>query len=76
MMMQTLVGCRTTGETGEFHKIDDIMSLEQVVEILQEHLKSSVRMLKVGHNLKQTIILSIQINELESALVTTKRNAS
>ena len=38
----------TTGGTGALHKIDGIMRSENDVDILKQHLKASVRKLKLG----------------------------
>ena len=43
-----LRGCFATGRTGALHKIDGIMRLENYVAILKQHLKTSVRKLKLG----------------------------
>ena len=37
------------GGTGALHKIDGIMRVENYVDILKQHLKTSVRKLKLGH---------------------------
>ena len=37
-----------TGGTGALHKIDGIMRKENDVDILKQHLKTSVRKLKLG----------------------------
>ena len=36
------------GGTGALHKIDGIMSQENIVDILKQHLKTSARKLKLG----------------------------
>uniref|UniRef100_A0AAZ3P159 Tc1-like transposase DDE domain-containing protein n=1 Tax=Oncorhynchus tshawytscha TaxID=74940 RepID=A0AAZ3P159_ONCTS len=41
-------GCFTAGGTGALHKIDGIMKQENDVDILKQHLKTSVRKLKLG----------------------------
>ena len=43
-----LWGCFAAGGTGALHKIDGITSEEIYVDILKQHLKTSVRMLKLG----------------------------
>ena len=43
-----LWGYFAAGETGALHKIDGIMRLEKDVDILKQHLKTSVRKLKLG----------------------------
>jgi transposase len=43
-----LWGCFAAGGTGAIHKIDDIMRMENYVDILKQHLKTSVRKLKLG----------------------------
>jgi hypothetical protein len=42
------VGCFTAGGTGALHKIDSIMRKDNYVDILKQHLKTSVRELKLG----------------------------
>ena len=57
-----LWGFFAAGGTGALHKIDDIMREEYCVDILKQHLKTSVRKLKLGrkwvfqmdNDLKQT----------------------
>ena len=44
-----LWGCFAAVGTGALHKIDGIMRQENVVDILKQHLKTSVRKLKLGH---------------------------
>ena len=44
-----LWGCFAAGGTGARHKIDGITRKENYVEILKQHLKRSVRKLKLGH---------------------------
>ena len=41
-------GCFAAGETGSLHKIDGIMREEMYVDILKQHLKTTVRKLKLG----------------------------
>ena len=41
--------CFVAGGTGALHKIDGIMRKENYVDILKQHLKTSVRKLKLGH---------------------------
>jgi hypothetical protein len=41
-----LLGCFAAGGTGELHKIDGIMRMGNYLDILKQHLKTSVRMLK------------------------------
>jgi hypothetical protein len=43
-----LVGCIAAGGTGALHKIDGIMREENYMDILKQHLKTSVRKLKLG----------------------------
>ncbi|CDQ87323.1 unnamed protein product [Oncorhynchus mykiss] len=43
-----LCGCFAAGWTGALHKIDGIMREENYVDILKQHLKTSVRKLKLG----------------------------
>jgi hypothetical protein len=43
-----LWGCFAAGGTGVLHKIDGIMRHENYVDILKQHLKTSVRKLKLG----------------------------
>ena len=43
-----LWGCFAAGETGALHKIDCIMKEENDVDILKQHLKTSVKKLKLG----------------------------
>ena len=43
-----LWGCFAAGGTGALHKIDGIMRVENCVDILKQHLKTSVRKLKLG----------------------------
>ena len=43
-----LWGCFAAGETGALHKIDGIMRSENDVDKLKQHLKISVRKLKLG----------------------------
>jgi hypothetical protein len=38
-----LWGCFAAGGTGALHKIDGIMSEEKYVDILKQHLKTSVK---------------------------------
>ena len=44
-----LWGCFAAGGTGALHKIDGIIRNENDVAILKQHLKTSVRKLKLGH---------------------------
>ena len=46
-----LWGCFAAGGAGALHKIDDIMSQENDVDILKQHLKTSVGKLKLGRKL-------------------------
>ena len=46
-----LWGCFAAGGTGARHKIDGIMRQKNDVDILKQHLKTSVRKLKLGHKL-------------------------
>ena len=43
-----LWGCFAAGGTGALHKIDGIMRIENSVDILKQHLKTSVRKLTLG----------------------------
>ena len=43
-----LWGCFAAGESGALHKIDGITKEENYVDILKQHLKTSVRKLKPG----------------------------
>ena len=43
-----LWGCFAAGGTGALHKIDGIMRVENYVDILKQHLKTSVRKSKPG----------------------------
>ena len=43
-----LWGCFAAGGNGALHKIDGIMRKEEYVDILKQHLKTSVRKLKLG----------------------------
>ena len=43
-----LWACFAAGGTGALHKIDGIMSKQNYVDILKQHLKTSVRKLKLG----------------------------
>ena len=43
-----LWGCFAAGGTGALHKIDGIMRKLNYVDILKQHLKTSVRKLKLG----------------------------
>ena len=43
-----LWGCFAAGGTGALHKIGGIMRRENYVDILKQHLKTSVRKLKLG----------------------------
>ena len=43
-----LWGCFAAGGTGALHKIDGIMRMENYVDIMKQHLKTSVRKLKLG----------------------------
>ena len=43
-----LWGCFAAGGTGALHKIDGIMRREHFVDILKQHLNTSVRKLKLG----------------------------
>ena len=45
----TLWGCFAAGRIGALHKINGIMGEEKYVNILKQHLKTSVRKLKLGH---------------------------
>ena len=46
-----LWGCFAAGGRGALHKIDGLMRKENYLNILKQHLKTSVRMLKLGHKL-------------------------
>ena len=43
-----LCGCLAAGGTGALHKMDGIMRKGNYVDILKQHLKTSVRKLKLG----------------------------
>ena len=43
-----VVGCFAAGRTGALHKIDGTMRQDNYVDILKQHLKTSVRKLKLG----------------------------
>ena len=43
-----VVGVFAAGGTGALHKIDGIMKQENYVDILKQHLKTSVRKLNLG----------------------------
>ena len=43
-----LCGCFAAGVTGAINKIDDIMRQKKYVDMLKQHLKTSVRKLKLG----------------------------
>uniref|UniRef100_A0AAZ3SH12 Transposase Tc1-like domain-containing protein n=1 Tax=Oncorhynchus tshawytscha TaxID=74940 RepID=A0AAZ3SH12_ONCTS len=43
-----LCGCFAAGGTGALHKIEGVMRKENYVDILKQHLKTSVRKLKIG----------------------------
>ena len=43
-----LCGCFAAGGTGALHKIDGIMRQENYMDILKQHLKTSVRKLKLS----------------------------
>ena len=42
-----VVGCFAAGGTGALHKIDGIMRMDNYVDILKQHLKTSFRKLKL-----------------------------
>uniref|UniRef100_A0AAZ3QNF1 Uncharacterized protein n=1 Tax=Oncorhynchus tshawytscha TaxID=74940 RepID=A0AAZ3QNF1_ONCTS len=42
-----VMGCFAAGGSGALHKIDGIMRMEYYVDILKQHLKTSVRKLKL-----------------------------
>ena len=44
-----LWGCFTAGGTGALHKIDAIMRHQNYVDILTQHLKTSIKKLELGH---------------------------
>jgi hypothetical protein len=44
-----LWGCFAAGGTGALHKIDDIMRNVKLCGYIKQHLKTSVRKLKLGH---------------------------
>ena len=48
-MKHMLWGCFAEGGTGALHKLYGIMREEIYVDILKQHLKTSVRKLKLGH---------------------------
>ena len=43
-----MLWCFATGGTGALHKIDGIMRKDNYVDILKQHVKTSVRKLKLG----------------------------
>ena len=43
-----LWGCSAAGGTGALHKIDCVIRKENYVDIMKQHLKTSVRKLKLG----------------------------
>uniref|UniRef100_A0AAZ3S4C6 Transposase Tc1-like domain-containing protein n=1 Tax=Oncorhynchus tshawytscha TaxID=74940 RepID=A0AAZ3S4C6_ONCTS len=65
-----LWGCFATGGTGALHKIDGIMRMENYVDILKQHLKTSARKLKLGR--KWTMNPSILPKLWQNGLRTTK----
>ena len=46
-----LWGCFAAGGTGALHKIDGFMRSGNYVDILKQHLKTSVRKLKLGRKM-------------------------
>jgi hypothetical protein len=44
-----LWGCFAAGESGALHKIGKIMRMENDVDILKQHLMTSIRKSKLGH---------------------------
>ena len=50
--------CFAAGGTGALHKIDGIMSMENYVDILKQHLKTSVRKLKLGRKWSSNWIMT------------------
>ena len=44
-----LWGCFAAEGTGALHKIDGIMRMDNYWDILKQHLKTSVKKLKLGH---------------------------
>ncbi|CDQ64327.1 unnamed protein product [Oncorhynchus mykiss] len=67
-------GCFAAGGTGALHKIDGIMRTENYVDILKQHLKTSVRKLKLGSKwvFKWTLTPSILPKLWQNGLRTTK----
>ena len=49
-----LWGCFAAEGTGALHKIDGFMRMENYVDILKQHLKTSVRKLKLADQRKRT----------------------
>ena len=63
-----LWGCFAAGGTGALHKIDGNMRQENYVEILKQHLKTSVRKLKLGRK----CVFQIDIDPKHSSIVVAK----
>ena len=66
-----LCGCFAAGGIGALHKIDGIMRWQNSVEILKQHLKTSVRKLKLGSS-KWTMTPSILPKLWQNGLRTIK----
>ena len=62
--------CFAAGGTGALHKIDGVMRKENYVDILKQHLKTSVRKLKLGR--KWTMTPSILPKLWQNGLRSTK----
>jgi hypothetical protein len=67
----TLWGCFAAGGTGELHKIDGIMRQDNYMDILKQHLKTSVKKLKLESS-KWTMTPSILPKLWQNGLRTTK----
>ena len=64
-----LWGCFAAGGTGALHKIDGIMRYENYVDILKQHLKTSVRKLKLGRK----CVFQMDIDPKHTSKVVAKR---
>jgi hypothetical protein len=70
-----LCGCFAAGGTDVLHKIDGIMRTKNDMDILKQHLKTSVRKLKLGRKWvlsKWTMTPSILPKLWQNGLRTTK----
>ena len=61
-----LWGCFAAGGTGALHKIDGIMRWGNYVDILKQHLKTSVRKIKLGSKWTMTILPKLWQNGLRT----------